>query len=216
MKVGIVLDKKTISKILREYRRRGKIKKSLTWSKFIKSHIESLYAADFFTIDTVIGRRFYVFFIVYLKTREVVQYAVTSNPCREFVRQQLIEFSNSNIPSDQKVYLIHDRSPELCCLDYKDYGVEDVTTSIQAPKMNAIGERFIRSVRNEALDCFVLLGRRQIVDIMAKYIAYFNGNRPHQGIDQRVPSGYEAQTEGKIVSIPILSGLHHHYERRSA
>ena len=213
--MGISLDKNTISKILREYRRRGKIKKSLTWSKFIKSHLESLYAADFFTIDTILGKRFFVFFIVYLKTREVIQYAVTMNPCKEFVRQQVIEFSNSTI-RDQKVYLIHDRSPELCCLDYGAYGIEDVTTSIQAPKMNAIGERFVRSVRNEALDWFVLFGRKQIIHILSRFVAYFNGKRPHQGIDQRVPSGYEAQREGKIVSFPILSGLHHHYERRSA
>ncbi len=45
MKVGIYLDKNTISKILREYRRKGKIRKSLTWAQFIKNHLESLYAS---------------------------------------------------------------------------------------------------------------------------------------------------------------------------
>ena len=45
MKVGIFLDKKTISKILREFRRKGKVRKSLTWSQFIKNHLETLYAA---------------------------------------------------------------------------------------------------------------------------------------------------------------------------
>ena len=193
MKVGIVLDTKTISKILREYRRRGKVRKSLRWSRFIKSHLESLYACDFFTIDTAMGKRYYVFFILYLKSREIVQYAVTMNPSREFVRQQLIRFSECR---KEKAYLIHDRSPELCCLCYEDYGIQDVTTSTKAPNMNAVAERFIRSVRREVLDAFVVFGRRQI--------------------EQRVPGGYEAHREGKIVSIPILSGLHHHYERRSA
>ena len=214
MKGGIVLDKTTISKILREFRRKGKVRKSLTWSQFIKSHLESLYACDFFTIDTIMGKRCYVFFILYMKSRQIMQCAVTTNPCREFIRQQLIEFSSNII--EEKVYLIHDRSPELCCFDYEDYGVQDVTTSTKAPNMNAVAERFVRSVRNEVLDAFILFGRKQIEHILSRYILYFNGMRPHQGIEQQVPGGYEVQTEGKVVSIPIFSGLHHHYERHSA
>ena len=173
----------------------------------------TLYACDFFTIDTVMGKRYYVFFILYLKSREIVQYAVTMNPSREFVRQQLIRFSECR---EEKVYLIHDRSPELCCLCYENYGVQNVTTSTKAPNMNAVAERFIRSVRREVLDAFVVFGRRQIEQLARSYVAYHNGLRPHQGIEQRVPGGYEVQREGKIVSISILSGLHHHYERRSA
>ena len=111
MKVGVFLDKKTISKILRQFRRKGKVGRSLRWSQFIKNHLESLYACDFFTIDTIMGRRYYVFFILYMKSREIMQYAVTMNPCREFVRQQLMRFSES---TEEKAYLIHDRSPELC------------------------------------------------------------------------------------------------------
>ncbi len=214
MKVGIVLDKKTISKILQEFRWKGKVRKSLRWSQFLKSHLESLYGCDFFTIDTIMGKRYYVFFILCVKSRKIMQYAVTTNPCREFVRQQLIEFSDSII--EQRIYLIHDRSPELCCFHYEDYGVKDVTTSTKAPNMNAIAERFVRSVRNEVLDAFVLFGRKQIEHILSRYVLFFNGQRPHQGIEQQVPGGYEVQTEGKIVSIPILSGLHHHYERHSA
>ena len=104
----------------------------------------SLYACDFFTIDTIMGKRYYVSFILYMKSSEIIQHTVTSNPCREFVNQQLIEFSNSIM--EEKVYLIYDRSLELCCFHYEDY---------------------------------------------------------------------EVQTEGKIASIPILSGLHHHYEPHS-
>ena len=64
MKLDIKLDTKTIRKILKNFRDNGKIKKSLTWSKFLKTHINSLYAMDFFTIDTIFNIRDYVFFIV--------------------------------------------------------------------------------------------------------------------------------------------------------
>ena len=45
MKVGIFLDKKPISKILREFRRKGKVRTGLTWSQFIKNHLDSLVAS---------------------------------------------------------------------------------------------------------------------------------------------------------------------------
>ena len=83
--------------------------------------------------------------------------------------------------------------------------------------LNAAAERFVGSVRREVLDAFVVFGQKQIEHLLGTYIMkYYNMKRPHQGIEQRVPGGHEVQTEGKIVSIPILSGLHHHYERHSA
>ena len=213
MKAGICLDKSTISKILKEFRRKGKARESLGWSKFIRYHLESLWACDFFTIDTIMRKRDYVFFILCPKTREIMQYAVTVNPSREFVRQQLIRFSECR---EEKAYLIHDRSAELC-FHYEGYGLQGVTTSAKAPKMNAVAERFVGSVRREVLDGFVVFGQKQIEHILSTYISnYYNTKRPHQGIQQRVPGGYKVQTEGKIVSIPILSGLHHHYERLPA
>ena len=36
-KLGIKLDKRTIARIIEDFRRKGKIKKGLTWSKFIKT-----------------------------------------------------------------------------------------------------------------------------------------------------------------------------------
>ena len=89
-----------------------------------------------------------------------------------------------------------------------------MTTSAKAPKMNAVAERFVGSVCREVLDGYVVFGKKQIENILRTYICdYYNTKRPpHQGIEQRVPGGYEVQTEGKVVSIPILSGLHHHYD----
>ncbi len=51
MKLGIKLDKTTIRNILISFRRKGKIKKGITWSQFLRSHAKSIYAMDFFTVD---------------------------------------------------------------------------------------------------------------------------------------------------------------------
>jgi len=51
---------------------------------------------------------------------------------------------------------------------------------------------------------------------LAEYCKYFNESRPHQGIAQKVPLGkkFSADTDGeRVVSIPILGGLHHEYRR---
>ena len=40
--------------------------------------------------------------------------------------------------------------------------------------------------------------------------------RPHQGINQQIPKSYSIQQNGKIIKMPILSGLHHHYYRKAA
>ena len=212
LKVGIALDQKTIRNILTEFRRKGKIKQSLTWKQFLKLQLHSLYAMDFFTIDTVLNQRFYVYFILYHKTREIIQCAVTRNPTREFVRQQLIRFEQR---LDQVCYMIHDHAAPFN-LDYISYGMKGIRTSVKAPNMNALAERFIGSVRREALDYYLLMSEKQIMRILLEYIDYYNSRRPHQGLNQRVPMGYKPMIYGKVLKFPILGGLCNHYVRSAA
>jgi len=169
---------------------------------------------DFFTLDTILGKCFYIFFIIHLQTRQIVRYAVTTNPTRQFVRQQLIEFIWNF--EGKRIYLIHDSSGEFCNINYDDFGIEGIKISVNAPNMNAFAERFIGSVRREAFDWFILFNEAQIRNILAEYIGYYNEKRPHQGIAQKVPKGYTPQKQGKVITHPILSGLHHHYERLAA
>jgi hypothetical protein len=42
LKLGISLDKKTIRNIIDNYRRRGKIKKSLSWKQFLSAQANSI------------------------------------------------------------------------------------------------------------------------------------------------------------------------------
>jgi transposase InsO family protein len=151
-KLAIHLDKKTIRNILMAFRRRGKVKESLTWKQFLRLQFHSIYAMDFFTVDTVLQQRFYVYFMIYHKTREIVDFAITRNPCRQFVRQRLIAFEET---LNDLVYVIHDNAAQFK-LDYLAYGIKEIRTSVEAPNMNAIAERFIGSVRREALDYFLL------------------------------------------------------------
>ncbi len=113
------------------------------------------------------------------------------------------------------VYMIYDNAPQFN-LNYFCYGINGIKTSIQAPKMNAIAERFVGSVRREALDYFILIHENQIMKILKEYIVYYNSKRPHQGIGQQVPLGYKPQICGKVLKLPILGGLCNHYMRYAA
>ena len=102
----------------------------------------------------------------------------------------------------------------LLTLNYIAYGIEGIKTSVEAPNMNALAERFIGSVRQEAMDYYLLISEKQIIKILQEYIEYYNSKRPHQGLDQRVPKRYNPLLHGKVFKFPILGGLCHHYVRR--
>ena len=212
LKLGIDLHKSTVQRILKDFRRKGKIKKSVSWTKFLKNQIDSLYATDYFTVDTILNKRYYVLFIIAHKTREIAYTAITENPSEIFLKQQFIEFEE--ILEGKHIYLIHDRGSDFMTLKYKSYGITNVVTSVEAPNMNAIAERFVRSIRNEALDQFIIFGKGQIENIVKDYVEYYNSMRPHQGIAS-IPRGEPPHIEksdfstGNIRKKPILGGRHH-------
>jgi len=88
-------------------------------------------------------------------------------------------------------------------------------TPYQAPKANAICERFLGSLRRECLDYFLILNERSLHQIVMEYGSDFNDARQHQGIEQQKPCrpGQLATPpdNGKVISTPVLGGLHHNY-----
>ena len=66
-------------------------------------------------------------------------------------------------------------------------GTRILRTAVQAPRMNAICERLVGTVRGELLDRVLILGGAHLRAVLAEYQVHYNGARPHQGIAQRVP-----------------------------
>ncbi len=82
--------------------------------------------------------------------------------------------------------------------------------------MNSIMERFFRTVRREALDNCLLIGRSQIERILEEYVTFYNRQRPHQGLQQQIPNpGEPEKTGGAVCRSAVLGGLHHHYYRQA-
>lgn len=58
----------------------------------------------------------------------------------------------------------------------------------------------------------------QLHRVLHADVEYFNEARPHQGLHQQVPQGAaaclpSAQADERIISVPVLGGLHHEYRR---
>ncbi len=62
---------------------------------------------------------------------------------------------------------------------------------------------------------FILFNGKQIRNILAEYIGYYNEKRPHQVIAGKLVGGYTLQKQGRVIGYPVLSRLHHHYEKFS-
>ena len=79
-KIDIGVSKDTVARVIQKGRKDDDILPTGSWKRFIAAHIKSLYCCDFFCIDTVFNKRLYIFFIMEIKTRRIIQYGVTTNP----------------------------------------------------------------------------------------------------------------------------------------
>jgi hypothetical protein len=83
--------------------------------------------------------------------------------------------------------------------------------------MNSVMEWFFESVSREALDNFLLFGANQIGKNPEEYVAFYNCQQPHLGIQQQMPKPSELEKKGGAVCRrAVLGGLHHHLCRKAA
>jgi putative transposase len=119
-------------------------------------------------------------------------------------------------------FLIRDRGSNFTAsfdAVFQATGVTIVRTAVQAPRMNAICERLIGTLRRELLDRTLIRNQAHLRAVLAEYQEHYNTARPHQGIDQRVPDpGLAPRVTAdpgtcQIRRKQVLSGLINEYER---
>jgi putative transposase len=213
LKLGIKLSKRTVQKYMRcvrEHRGGGQ-----RWATFVTNHANDIWCCDFVQVYDLLFRPLFLFFLVNQGSRKVVHIAATRNPTQEWTAQQLRNATAEGVAAPR--FLIRDRDEKFgATFDRvaEGAGARVIKTAVQAPNMNPVGERFVGSLRREALDHVLLLDDQHLENVARQYVRYFNTARPHQGIGQRIPDGpvNDNQT-GKVIAIPVLGGLHHDYRR---
>jgi hypothetical protein len=81
---------------------------------------------------------------------------------------------------------------------------------------NGVAERWVGSCRRDLLDHVIALDERHLRRLLKKYLTYYHGSRTHLGLGKDAPEPRAVMSQGKILAIPQVGGLHHRYERRAA
>ncbi|MGI8869851.1 MAG: integrase core domain-containing protein [Mycobacteriales bacterium] len=170
-----------------------------TWQEFCRAQAETMLACDFFTVDTVLLRRIYVFFVLEVGTRRVHILGVTRHPTGEWVTQQARNFvMEVGERADGFRVLVRDRDTKFTTgfdAVFASAGISVLRSPPRAPKANAYAERWVSTVRRECLDRLLVFHERQLVRVLAEYESHYNGHRPHRALDQQPP----------MTDIPVLS-----------
>ncbi len=89
-------------------------------------------------------------------------------------------------------FVLHDRDASFtAAFDsvFQAVGIRVVRSAVQAPRMNAICERWIASARRECTDRILIAGRRHLRHVLAEYVDHYNTHRPHRTLGQQPPDG---------------------------
>jgi putative transposase len=196
----------------------------LSWRAFLRQHAAATLACDFFSVETVWLKRLHPLVFLSLATRRIEFVACTAKPDTAWMLQQARNVRMELDGGRQSVrFLIHDRDtkfPRAFDAIFASDGITVIRTPFQAPTANAHLERWIGTVRRECLDRILILGRRQLIQVLRVCVRYYNEHRPHRAlclwppnpIDAPLPKRDPAQVAASIYRRDLLGGLLHEYE----
>ena len=168
--LGHEVGRNTVKRILAErgIERAGRCRRT-SWSTFLKAHWGAIAATDFFTVEVLTTGgliRYFVLFVIDLKTRQVNIAGISHQPENDWMKQMARNLTDvfDGFLRDAR-YLIHDREPlfsEAFHTILAAAGVQAVKLPAKSPNLNAYAERFVRSIKEECLDRMVLLGEHHL------------------------------------------------------
>ena len=195
--------------------------RSTSWLPFLRNHMDVSWAIDFFTVTTLRFATIYVFFILDHGRRRVLHFATTCSPSMQWVIQQLREATSFG---QQPRYLFRDNDRIFghgvrAFLDSCD--IEEVRTAYRSPWQNPFSERFVGTLRAQLLDHVIVLSQRHLERLLREFIEeYYHTDRPHQGLGGDTLEAHELAPKisgpSKLISTPVVGGLHHKYVRVAA
>jgi transposase InsO family protein len=201
-------------------------KTTTTWKEFIRTHMDVLVATDFFTAEvwTLGGLvTYYVLFFLHLGSRKVQIAGLTPHPNAAWMVQvaRNVTMEEWGFLSPGQ-YLIHDRDTKFCPTFQQiidDAGVTRVPLPPQSPNLHAYAERWVRSVKDEALSRMILFGEASLRYVLNEYVDHYHHERNHQGKGNVLlfPSSNPAGgDDGPMQCRERLGGLLKYYERKAA
>jgi putative transposase len=197
-----------------------------TWKEFIGTHMDILVATDFFTAEVWTWGgliTYYVLFFIHLSSRTVHVAGVAPHPDERWMVQIARNVTMGDwgcLASGQ--YLIRDRDRKFCPAfqqTIEAVGAKRVPLPARSPNLNAYAERWVRSVKDEALSRLILVGESCLRHVLTEYVAHYHEERPHQGKGNVVLLPLPSERVGHGGSIRCrerLGGLLRYYHQEAA
>ncbi len=213
--------------------RRGRADETV-WQKFIRLHVNSLVACDFFVknVITPLGVRIaYSLAFIHVGTRKVFLSAPTHHPHEQWVQQQgrnlLMWLEDQQLEAR---FLIHDWDSKFSAAFrelFRGAGVRPLRIPKLAPDANSFCEAWIGALKRETLDYFLCFSLQHLDYIAQQFVRFHNNFRPHQGLGNRtLPAAAAGPPEdlainhapqlGRVHCQRFLGGLLRHYYRDAA
>ncbi len=167
---------------------------------------------------------YYVLFFIHLDSRKVEVSGMTPHPNERWMKQIA-----RNVTMDEWGflegcrYLIHDRNTKFTDsfrAIVKSGHVEPLKLPARSPNLNAYAERWVRSVKEEALSKLILFGEASLRRVLSEYLVHFHAERNHQGKGNVLLFPTAAQgknrVDGSVGCKERLGGLLKYYHREAA
>ena len=212
----------TIAKTLKEHGIPPAPARPTSWRTFLRSHAGVIAATDFFSVEVWTARglvTYHVLFLIKHATRAVHIAGITTKPDSAFMAQvaRNLTMLNDGFLNGMS-YLILDRDTKFTAefqQILEDAGVKVLPISYQAPNMNAVAERWVRSIKDECLGRLILFGEQHLRRALAEYVVHYHGERAHQGLGNELIERSQVSTtcDGHVVEHERLGGLLRSYQR---
>jgi transposase InsO family protein len=209
LKLGIDVGQTTVAKYMAKRRRPP----SQGWKSFLRNHGDAITSMDLFVVPTISFRLLYGLLILRHSRRELLWLAVTSHPNADWIARQLTE---ACCWMEAPRYVVRDRDGaygEAFIRRLKAMGIRDRPTAARSPWQNGYAERLIGSIRRDCLDHVVVFSEQHLRHLLISYQNYYNELRTHLSLKKDAPIPRDVRTVGRVLPLPILGGLHHHYVR---
>ena len=215
----------TIKRILLDNGFDPRRKKGMSWKTFLMAHWSATAATDFFSVEVIIRSclvRYFVLFVIDLKTRRIEIAGILPRPDDVWMRQiarNLTDAEDGFLNGSH--YLVYDRDPLFTRKFSKTLafaGVKTVRLPARIPNLNAYAERFVRSIKSERLAQIIPLGEEHLRDAVQEYTEHYHVERNHQGLDNLLIEERHGVVDvnSAVVRHERLGGVLNYYERRSS